>query len=127
MSKRLSKPPKLYEGQIFYPCDEEYLNGYEVHPFEYMCIDRELRKEYEDEFGLDTKYTGYSYYTHEEQIERYAKNMLFWDKHRPKDIMSREIDSDVQAKLFYVSSQMTRLQHKILELTPALKINTRKG
>ena len=121
MSKRLSKPPKLYEGQIFYPCDEEYLNGYEVNPFEYMCIDRELRKEYEDEFGLDTKDTGYSYYTHEEQIERYAKNILFWDKHRPKEIMSREIASDVQAKSFYVSSQMTRLQHKILELTPALQ------
>ena len=65
MSKRLSKPPKLYEGQIFYPCDEEYLNGYEVNPFEYMCIDREHRKEYEDEFGLDTKDTGYIYYTHE--------------------------------------------------------------
>ena len=120
LSKRLSKPPKLYEGQIFYPCDEEYLNGYEVNPFEYMCIDRELRKEYEDEFGLDTKDTGYSYYTHEEQIERYAKNMLFWYKHRPK-IDFEEIDSDVQAKLFYVSSQMSRLQHKILELTPALQ------
>ena len=49
-----------------------------------MCIDRELRKEYEDEFGLDTKDTGYRYYTHEEQIERYAKNILFWDKHKPK-------------------------------------------
>ena len=48
-----------------------------------VCIDRELRKEYENEFGLDTKDTGYSYYTHEEQIERYAKNMLFWIKHTP--------------------------------------------
>ena len=86
-----------------------------------MCIDRELRKEYEDEFGLDTKDTDQSYYTHEEQIGRYAKNMLFWDKHRPKEIMSREIGSDVQANSFYVSSQMTRLQHKILELTPALQ------
>ena len=63
LSKQITKIN--YEGQIFYPCDEEYLNGYEVNPFEYMCIDRELRKEYEDEFGLDTKDTGYSYYTHE--------------------------------------------------------------
>ena len=119
LSKRLSKPPKLYEGQMFHPCDEDYLKGYEVNPFEYMCIDREHRKEYEDEFGSDTKDTGYSYYTHEEQIERYAKNILFLDQHRPT-IDLDDIDSDVQAKLFYVSSQMTRLQHKILELTPAL-------
>ena len=35
--------------------------------------------------------------------------------------MSREIDSDVQAKLFYVSSQISRLQRKILELTRALQ------
>ena len=83
LSKRLSKPPKLYEGQIFYPCGEDYLKGYEVNPFEYMCIDRELRKEYEDEFSLDTKGTGYSYNTHEEQIEIYSKNRLFWIKHKP--------------------------------------------
>ena len=121
-SKELSKQitrNKLYEGQIFYPCDEEYLNGYEISPFEYMCIARELRKEYEDEFGLDTKYTGFSYYTHEEQIEIYAKNMLSYDKHRPK-IDVEKIDSDVPAKIFYVSSQISRLQRKILELTPAL-------
>ena len=85
-----------------------------------MCIDRELRKEYEDEFGLDTKDIGYSYYTHEEQIERYAKNILFWNKHRPA-IDLDDIDPDTQAILFYVSSQMTRLQHKLLELTPALQ------
>ena len=120
MSNQITRT-KLYEGQILYPCDEEYPNGYEVNAFECMCIDRELGKEYEYEFGLYTKDTGYSYYTHEEQIERYAKNMLFWDTHRPNKLMSREIDPDVQANIFYVSSQMTRLQHKILELTPELQ------
>ena len=120
MSKQLSKNNTVYEGQVFPVIDEEYLNGYEVNPIDYICIDRELRKAYEDEFGLDTKDTGDSYYTHEEQIERYAKNILFWIKHRPT-IDLDEIDSDVQAILLYVSSQMTRLQHKILELTPALQ------
>ena len=124
VSKRLSKIntlyDTLYEGQVFCVGDEEYLNGYEINPIDYICIDRELREEYENEFGLDTKDAGYSYYTHEEQIERYAKNMIFWIKHRP-NIDYDEIDSDVQALLFYVSSQMLRLQHKILELTPALQ------
>ena len=120
LSKQKSKNNTLYEGRVFTPFDEDYLKGYEVNPFEYMCIDSELRKEYENEFGLDTKDTGYIYYTHEEQVERYAKNMLFWINHRP-NIDYEEIDSDVQAILFYVSSQMTRLQHKILELTPELQ------
>ena len=101
-SRELSKQTnnnKLYEGQIFDPFDEEYLNGYEVNPIDYMCIDRELRKEYEDEFGIDTKDTGYDYYTHEEQIERYAKNMLFWIKHRPN------IGSDVSWRLTQMCKQ----------------------
>ena len=65
LSKQTSNNNTLYEGQVFTPFDEDYLKGYEANPFEYMCIDSELRKEYENEFGLDTKYTGYSYYTHE--------------------------------------------------------------
>ena len=46
--------------------------------------------------------------------------MLFWIRHKP-NIDYEDIGSDVQAKLFYVSSQMPRLQHNILELTPALQ------
>ena len=49
MSKQLSKNNTLYEGQVFCVGDEEYLNGYEINPIDYICIDRELRKEYEDE------------------------------------------------------------------------------
>ena len=63
--------------------------------------------------------------THEEQIGRYSKNMLFWIKHKP-NIGSNTLwrmDSDVQAKLIYVTSHMSQLQRKILELTPALQKN----
>ena len=122
LSKQLAKN-KLYEGQVFNVTDEEYLNGYKVNPIDYVCIDMELRKEYEDEFGISSRVTGYDYYTHEEQIETYSKNMLFWIKHKPNIGSDNfmEIDSDVQAKYCYVSSQMSRLQRKILELTPALQ------
>ena len=78
----------------------EYLNGYKVIPIDYICIDRELRREYEEEFRIYTNGTGYDYYTHEQHIETYYKNMLFWIKHTP-DIGSddfMEIDSDVQAQ-----------------------------
>ena len=123
MSKQLSKNNTVYEGQVFPVIDEEYLNGYEVNPIDYICIDRELRKAYEDEFGLDTKDTGDSYYTHEEQIERYAKNMLFWIKHTP-NIGSNNLwrmNSYVQAKLIYVTSHMSQVRRKIFELTPELQ------
>ena len=86
-------------------------------------LDKELRDEYEKEFGIDSHVTGYDYYTHEEQIERYYKNRLFWIKHKPNIGSDNfmEIDSDVQAKLIYVTSHMSQLQRKILELTPALQ------
>ena len=86
-------------------------------------LDKELRKEYEDEFGIDSNDTGYDYYTHEQQIEIYSKNMLFWIKHKPNIGSDNfmEIDSDVQAKLIYVTSQMSQLECNILELTPALQ------
>ena len=76
LSKKLFKN-KLVEGQVFNVTDEEYLNGYKVNPIGYICIDMELRKEYEDEFGIDSHVTGYDYYTHEEQIQTYSKKMLF--------------------------------------------------
>ena len=86
-------------------------------------VDKELRDEYEKEFGIYSHVTGYDYYTHEEQIERYYKNMMFWITHKPTigsdNFMG--IDSDVQAESFYVTSHMSQLQRKILELTPALQ------
>ena len=51
LSKQKPKNNTLYEGQVSTPFDEDYLKGYEANPSEYMCIDSELRKEYENEFG----------------------------------------------------------------------------
>ena len=59
----------MYEGQVVNVIDEEYLNGYKVNPIDYICIDMELRKVYEDEFGICSNDTDYDYYTHDEQIE----------------------------------------------------------
>ena len=62
---------------------QEHSGANGIKPFHYFRIDRELRKEYEEEFEIDSHDTGYDYYTHEEQIEIYSKNMLFWIKHKP--------------------------------------------
>ena len=88
-----------------------------------MLIDRELRDEWEEEFKINADDTSYRYFTHEEQIERYAKSMLFWIKHKPNieldDFMGD--DSYTKAKFIYVSDYMTQLQHKISELPPSLQ------
>ena len=40
---------KSYEGRVFNNAtDVEHPNGYKVNPIDYICIDRELRKEYEE-------------------------------------------------------------------------------
>ena len=120
--KRITKE-KHVEIQILDELHNAYLNGFKVNPIDYIMLDKELRKEYEDEFGIDSNDTGYDYYTHEQQIEIYSKNMLFWIKHKPNIGSDNfmEIDSDVQANLSYVTSHMSQLERKILELTPALQ------
>jgi len=123
LSKQITKE-KHVEVQILDELHNAYINNhFKVNPIEHIMIDKELRDEYEKEFGLDSNDTGYGYYTHEEQIERYAKNMLFWMKHTP-NIGSNNLwrmDSDVQAKSIYVTSHMSQLRRKISELTPALQ------
>ena len=122
LSKQITKENNV-EIQIQDKLHEARLNGYCVNPIDYIMLDKELRNEYEKEFGLDSNDTGYDYYTHEEQIEIYAKNMLFCMKHTP-NIGTNNLwvmDSDVQAKLIYVTNHMSQLRRKILELTPELQ------
>ena len=122
-SKQITKE-KHVEIQILDELHNAYINDhFRVNPIDQIMIDKELRDEYEKELGLDSNDPGYDCYTHEEQIEIFAKNMLFWMKHTP-NIGSNHIwrmDSDVQAKLIYVTSHMSQLRRKIFELTPALQ------
>ena len=79
-SKQITKE-KHVEVQILDELHNAYINNhFKVNPIEHIMIDKELRDEYEDEFGIDSNDTGYDYYTHEQQIEIYSKNMLFWIK-----------------------------------------------
>ena len=123
LSKQITKE-KHVDIQIMDELHEAYRNNnFRVNPIDYIMLDKELRDEYEKEFGLDSNDTGYGYYTHEEQIERYAKNMLFWIKHTP-NIGSNNLwrmNSDIQTKLIYVTNHMSQLRRKISELRPELQ------
>ena len=127
MSKQITKETNV-EIHLLDELHNARLNGYRVNPIDFIMLDKELRDEYEDEFGTYSNDPEYGYYT-QEQIEIYAKNMLFCVKHKP-DIGSdtfMEIDSDVQAKLNYVTSHMSQLQRNILSLTLALQKSIHGG
>ena len=79
LSKTITKD-KHVELQILGELHKAYLNGFKVDPTDYNMLDKELRDEYEKEFGIDSHVPGYGYYTHEEQIGIYSRNMLFWIK-----------------------------------------------
>ena len=90
----------------------------------YYLVDQELQCEYKIEFGIDPcDPQTYRYFTHEEQTERYAKNMLFWIKHKPNiefdDFM--KTDTKTIANVFYVSNKTLELQRKISTLLPSLQ------
>ena len=125
-SREVSKQFKKENNVEIQTMDElhnAYRNGWKVNPIDFIMLDNELRDEYEEEFGQDSRDTNYDYYEHEEQIERYTKNLLFWIRHQPnvgsKSFM--EIDSKTQAKLIYVTDKMSQLRRKILQLRPELQ------
>ena len=125
-SREVSKQFKKENNVEIQTMDElhnAYRNGWKVNPIDFMIIDKELRDEYEEEFGQDSHDTNYDYYEHEEQIERYTKNFLFWIRHQPnvgsKSFM--EIDSKTQAKLIYVTDKMSQLRRTISQVRPELQ------
>ena len=125
-SREVSKQFKKENNVEIQTMDElhnAYRNGWKVNPIDFMIIDKEIRDEYEEEFGQYSHDTNYDYYEHEEQIERYTKSLLFWIRHQPnvgsKSFM--EIDSKTQAKLIYVTNHMSQLRRKILQLRPELQ------
>jgi hypothetical protein len=44
-------------------------------------VEKQLRKKYMKEFNVEACLIGI--FSHEEKVERYARNMLFWLKNRP--------------------------------------------
>ena len=66
---------------------------------------------------MDSRDTKYSYFTEEEQVERYAKMLLFWDTNKPeithiKDMMNNPRNN---AKLFYIADMRSKTYKQILE------------
>ncbi len=60
--------------------NDRYLreNGLEMEADIYVEVEREIRKEYVRKFGEESLENYYRCFTRDEQIERYAENLIFW-------------------------------------------------
>ena len=59
----------------------------------HSVFDQESKTKYDSEFGDDSEA-----YTDEEQIDRYARQIMFWDRHRPVIDVSKMINSLKESK-----------------------------
>ena len=55
-------------------------------------IEQEIMKSYQDKLGIDPESRQHKVFTEEEQIERYAKNIAFWQ------VLENEYDEDQMFK-----------------------------
>ena len=84
----------------------------------YDVVDKELRAKFEKEFGIDSRSTEYKFFTEDQQVERYAKMLVFWDTNKPcinslDDIMvNNSLDC---AKYFYISDKRSQVNKQIFE------------
>ena len=86
----------------------------------YVDVDKELRDEYEIEFGINSKNYSMKLITLEEKIEKLSQMLVFWDKHRP-NIDIDERDPYKIAKVFYVSDMKSQTLRKIRSLPEELQ------
>ena len=86
----------------------------EIKDEHYDEIDRELRYKYEEEFKIDSRDKNVKRFTEEEQVDRYAKMLFFWDINQvlnPDDVIS---DPKLTAKYFYISNMRSQTYHTIM-------------
>ena len=89
----------------------------EISLTDYIDVDNELRAKYEKEFMMDSRDTKYSYFTEEEQVERYAKMLLFWDTNKPEITSMEDMMNNPRnnTKLFYIGEMRSKTYKQILE------------
>lgn len=81
---------------------------------EMKCVEDEIMELYHDKFNIDPYDESEAYFSEEEQIERYAQNIVFWTKledeypmNDPKDIM--KYMTDIRFQYIKRKSQEVRM------------------
>ena len=86
-----------------------------IKPEYYTQLDNELRTAYQIEFGINPLDISLVEVTKEEQIERIARNLYFWEKHMPRSSGACPKTSDNakdMAKLFMCQNGCLKMLEK---------------
>ena len=93
------------------------ISRFDITEQHYANVDNELRAKYENEFKKDSRDDTMRLFTEEEQVDRYAKMLLFWDVNRPsiRDMGDVISDPNLAAKVFYISDMRSQVHKAIME------------
>lgn len=89
----------------------------EITQQHYEKVDKDMRELYEKEFKINSFNKDYSIFSRDEQIERYANMLAFWEKNMP--IMNTKgcseccLDPYEIAKMSYISEMKSQLESRI--------------
>lgn len=83
-----------------------------IRPEYYTELDRELRKEYQRELGINPLDVSLVKVTKEEQIERIAKNYWFWEKRTPNLSNLDNLNGKDMAKSFICQNACAEMLKK---------------
>jgi len=92
------------------------ISRFDISDEHYADVDKELRAKYEKEFQKDSRDHTMNIFSEEEQIDRYAQMLMFWDTNRPVCHNLDDIISDPRqaAKYFYISDMRSQLNEAIM-------------
>ena len=77
------------------------------------------RKNYEQFIGISTKSLEQQFYTLEEQVERYSRNLAYWYIQLEMDCRTKfKHPKHIQPKETFIKSQITRLMNTIKNIFP---------
>ena len=80
----------------------------------YEEIDKELRPKYDEEFKIDSHDNTMGLFTEDEQVDRYARMLFFWDINQVLNNDDVINDPKLTAKYFYISNMRSELNNKIM-------------
>lgn len=84
-------------------------------------IDNEMRKKYEEFFGINSRDYSHSLFTSQQQIDRYAKNLSFWEfelyKIADKYKLPRKASIILQFSPFGVITEKDIIRLKLIEIS----------
>ena len=82
----------------------------------YDEIDKKLRSKYDEEFKIDSHDKNVKRFTEDEQVDRYARMLFFWDINQVLNNDDVINNPKLTAKYFYISHMRSELNNTIITI-----------